>query len=128
MALQKGAPALAAERYLEGIVEAAPEAAPAEVALALEGLEPEARVERLTGFILDTLADVLSLRADQLDPEVKFLQLGLESLTALEMAARIERGLGIALNPTLIETHDSPALLAAALVKQLFPEARREAG
>ncbi len=61
-----------------------------------------------------------------IDPERGFLDLGLDSLTALELRNRLNTATGCRLSPTLIFDHPTPAAVARHLETELFPAARQE--
>ncbi len=77
--------------------------------IALQGAE---RAEQLLGYVLDETCAVLKMRReDWEDPDRGFFASGMDSLTALELKRRIERGLGVALRATTAFDHPSPSRL-----------------
>ncbi|WUS42645.1 SDR family NAD(P)-dependent oxidoreductase [Kitasatospora sp. NBC_01250] len=81
---------------------------------ALPAVERERRIRRL---VLATAAAVLGHdSADALDPERSFSELGVNSLTAVDLRNRLAAALGRPLPPTLAFDHPTPARLAAHLI------------
>ena len=88
----------------------------------LAELPPGERRERLDQHVIEHLARVLDLTPDAIDPRLGFFDLGVDSLTALELGNRIESDLGIALPETLLFDHPTPAALLDLLEARLFPD------
>nr|WP_030246364.1 type I polyketide synthase [Streptomyces sp. NRRL S-350] len=92
-------------------------AVPALARLAL--VPPGERPDFLVGVVLGHAAAVLGVeRADTLDPEDDFLQLGLTSFTALELT-RLMGEDGVEVTPGMVYDNPTPRLLAQHLAEQL---------
>ncbi|WP_105970700.1 type I polyketide synthase [Streptomyces geranii] len=91
--------------------------------LDLEDLRRRARPERLAAleeFVRAKTADVLHLEdPDSIDPYTEFVQLGLDSLVAVELKNSLEAALRLPLPPQLAFDHPSPARLTEFLEQQL---------
>ncbi|MFJ1766978.1 type I polyketide synthase [Amycolatopsis sp. NPDC088138] len=113
--------------------------AEAEAAQAAEGAEaadawrtrlaglPEAERERVvTELVLTHTAAVLG-HTDGVPAGQQFTKLGIDSLTAIELRGRINTETGLALPPTMVFDHATPAALAAHLLASLTtaPDAPR---
>jgi acyl carrier protein len=66
----------------------------------------------LTAFIVAEVARTLGTNAENVPAQEDFRNLGIDSLMALELAKRLERRLGIPLNPALLALHPSIAELS----------------
>ncbi len=135
---EKFAPPFAALRpspLLADLPEVAAIAA-AEAAQAAEGAEaadawrtrlaglPEAERERVvTELVLTHTAAVLG-HTDGVPAGQQFTKLGIDSLTAIELRGRINTETGLALPPTMVFDHATPAALAAHLLAALTPVAQ----
>ncbi|MEH0424307.1 type I polyketide synthase [Streptomyces sp. B21-083] len=91
--------------------------------LDLETLRQQTQAERLAAldeFVRARTADVLHLDdPDSIDPYTEFVQLGLDSLVAVELKNTLEAALRLPLPPQLAFDHPSPAQLVAFLEQQL---------
>ncbi|MBB4683795.1 type I polyketide synthase [Amycolatopsis jiangsuensis] len=88
----------------------------------LAGL-PEAERERvLTDLVLGHTAAVLG-HTGGVPSGQQFTKLGIDSLTAIELRGRINTETGLALPPTMVFDHATPAALAAHLLTSLAPAA-----
>lgn len=86
----------------------------------LEELPPEDRWEALVAWVRDEVRRVLGFRsARQLDPERGFFDLGMDSLTAVELKNRIQAGLGTTVSSTLVFDHPTVHGLAARLGEEV---------
>ncbi|WUS30824.1 SDR family NAD(P)-dependent oxidoreductase [Streptomyces sp. NBC_01255] len=106
--------------------QAAPAAATlAERAAAVDG---PARQRLLLEFVVGEVSEVLGhARGHRIDAERGFLDLGFDSLTAVELRNRLNSAGGLALPATLVFDHPSPAALAAHLDAELPRAAEDEA-
>ncbi len=83
---------------------------------ALDGSPPAARRGMLAELAASQVAAVLGLApGSPIDPRRRLFDLGLESLTALEVKSRLERHLGVPLRSTLVFDHPTVEALADAL-------------
>ena len=73
----------------------------------------------LESHIREHVRQVLRLSASRVDSHKAFKNLGLDSLTALELCNRLETGLKLSLSPTLVWNYPSIALLAAHFADML---------
>jgi len=65
------------------------------------------------------VAQILGIASSQIDPDVKFARLGLDSANAMQLILALEEHLGIELYPEMVFDHPTIAELA----RQLFIEA-----
>ncbi|MEV0039192.1 phosphopantetheine-binding protein, partial [Streptomyces sp. NPDC050804] len=114
---------------LRGLVPAAPKRAVAVAADEGDGtglaerlavLPPAERDRTLTALVCGRVAAVLG-HADQdaIDPGRAFLELGFDSLTAVELRNQLGAATGLRLPTTTVFDHPTPAALAAHLLGQL---------
>ncbi len=82
----------------------------------------EAAGSSVLEWILDWLAARLGQEPQSLDPHRSLLDLGLNSLRAVELVGDLEKWLGCPVDPTLPWNHPTPGGMAAALAGEL-PEA-----
>ncbi|MFC5215755.1 SDR family NAD(P)-dependent oxidoreductase [Streptomyces coerulescens] len=91
------------------------------LAARLTALGPEERKRHLTGLVRTETAVVLGHRGrDEIDPDHEFGRLGMDSLTAVELAGRLSAGTGLHLPATLVYDYPSPRRLAAHLLAELL--------
>jgi aryl carrier-like protein len=97
-------------------------AAPAALADRLAGLPPEARTEILHELVRGQVAEVLGHPSpNTLDSQRGLLDLGMDSLTALELRNRLGAAVGRRLPTTLIFDHPTIAALAGHLDAEVIP-------
>jgi len=116
------------------VVEALPEAAAAAADGAaaagwlreLEQADEAARRDALRALVRRQLAAVLRVAADSLSLDVPLAALGLDSLLAMELQARVEESLGVVL-PTATPVWDMPTGEALAAAVEAAWEGRHEA-
>ncbi len=86
----------------------------------LAPLSPPEREEAALEFVRAQLAELLSLEsAAAVDPERPFLELGFDSLTALQYRGRLNRLLGFELDLRAALDYPTPAALSAHIVAQV---------
>lgn len=120
---------------LEEMAEAAPardtDGAAGELAARVAALEPSAREAALQDAVTAIAAEVLGFAdAGAIDPDTGFFQLGMDSIMAVRLRARLETALGRDFPPSLAFEYPTPRELAAYLA-ELFaahaPDAPAEA-
>ncbi|WP_386389604.1 SDR family NAD(P)-dependent oxidoreductase [Streptomyces palmae] len=100
----------------------APQAAAAYVERLL-GLPADEQEAALTELVRETAAAVLGHGdAQSIEPSRAFKDLGVDSLTALEMRNRLKAATGLRLPPTLIFSHPNPRALGSHLGSRLRQE------
>ncbi|WP_405180892.1 type I polyketide synthase [Nocardia sp. NBC_01377] len=88
----------------------------------LAALTSEQRHRHLTDLVRDTTATLLGHPTpDTVGPDQPFKDLGIDSLTALELRNTLSRGTGLSLTATLIFDHPTPHTLAKHLAERLTP-------
>ncbi|WP_158227987.1 type I polyketide synthase [Pseudonocardia sp. MH-G8] len=93
------------------------DASPAE---RLAGLDAAARRDTVVDWVLTELAIVLGVASpDDLDPEQGFFELGMNSVTSLELRVRLERRFACALPATLAFEYPNATVLAEYLIGEL---------
>ncbi|MGV0552900.1 fatty-acid--AMP ligase [Mycobacterium kansasii] len=108
---------------LSALVTARPQAAAADsraLAARLAGLAPERQHDMLANLVITATAAVLAHPDPAaMDPEQPFKDLGIDSLSALELRNTLSAQTGVALPATVTFDHPSPAMLAAHLADLL---------
>ncbi len=108
---------------LSGLVTSRPQAAtasPRTLAARLAGQTPQQRLETLTAMVTATTAAVLAHPDPAaLDPDRPFKDLGIDSLTALELRNTLNQHTGLTLPATLVFDHPTPSALAHHLTTEL---------
>ncbi|MEZ4238061.1 MAG: beta-ketoacyl reductase [Myxococcota bacterium] len=110
-------PASAGSPRLGAMLPAAPVSAPA-WRDQLAALPADARTGAAEGLLRGELAPILRCDAAEI-ADRPFLELGLDSLTSVELRSRLVARTGLALPVTVLWTHTTPRALAAALVAEL---------
>ncbi|WP_149553083.1 type I polyketide synthase [Streptomyces marokkonensis] len=109
--------------------EAAARSTSADSPLGLLRLPEPGRREAVTDLVRSALSGVLGHASDARIPlDVPFTQLGLDSLTALELRNTLSRATGTPLPATLVFDHPTPAAVADLLLAQLEPADAPEGG
>ncbi len=86
----------------------------------LAELPEEDREEALLEFVMSQLAAALGYESHaQFDPQRPFLELGFDSLTALQYRNRLNRATGLRLEVSVALDHPTPAALAKYLLGQI---------
>ncbi|MEV7357634.1 thioester reductase domain-containing protein [Kitasatospora sp. NPDC091276] len=93
----------------------------ARLAGVLAGLDEEKQLLHMIDRIATRIAAVLGHdSADAIDPDVPFLELGVDSLMAVEMRNQFSDFCGVSLRPTLVFEHPTPAVLADHLLAKVL--------
>ncbi|MEU5637961.1 SDR family NAD(P)-dependent oxidoreductase, partial [Streptomyces rishiriensis] len=102
--------------------EAASAARSAASRLGLLDLPEPRRREAVAALVRSTLADVLGHAPEtHIRPDTPFTQLGLDSLTALELRNSLSEATGARLPATLVFDHPTPEAVAELLLTELSP-------
>ena len=108
---------------LSGLAHSRPQAAsasPQTLVATLAPQTPQQRLATLTAMVTSTIAAVLAHPDPAaLDPDGHFKDLGVDSLTALELRNAVSQRTGLALPVTLALDHPTPAALATQLLELL---------
>ncbi|WP_425548368.1 type I polyketide synthase [Actinoplanes palleronii] len=97
-------------------------AATPDLAARLAGLDPDARDRMLLDLLRERTAGILGYASPRdVDPARGFLELGFDSLTAVELRNRLAAETGLRLAATLLFDHPSPTALARHLGELLSP-------
>jgi pimaricinolide synthase PimS2 len=88
-------------------------------AAALRAAPPRERRTQLATYVREQLGHVLRVDPAQLDDALPFTRLGVDSLMGLELKNRLESGLGLGLQATLLWTYPTIDQLAEYLSQQL---------
>ncbi|NEP85195.1 MAG: hypothetical protein F6K39_48185 [Okeania sp. SIO3B3] len=92
--------------------------------LDLQALAPEKRQAALMHHLRGVIADVLGLESGhQIDSQQGLLDLGLDSLMAVEVRNRLSHDLNLQLPSTLVLDYPSLAVLTPHLLSLMFPDA-----
>ncbi|SFE89485.1 Acyl transferase domain-containing protein [Actinacidiphila alni] len=92
------------------------------LATALDGLTGDAATLAVVTAVRRHVAAVLAHGApDSLDPDLPFIDLGFDSLTAVELRNRLQADSGLDLAPTLVFDHPTIGALAGHLAAALVP-------
>ncbi|MCK2241768.1 MULTISPECIES: type I polyketide synthase [unclassified Crossiella] len=95
----------------------------------LRGLNPQERLRAVTTMVVTELAAVLGHQSSEaIEPEQKFAELGLDSLTAVELRNRLSALTGLRMPAALAFDYATPARLAEHLTEQLDSSAAAESG
>ncbi|MEU1287771.1 SDR family NAD(P)-dependent oxidoreductase [Kitasatospora sp. NPDC005856] len=99
-----------------------------ELARRLAGLDPQLRAEAVSELVRGAVATVLGFAsAEQVRERRVFSELGLTSLTAVELRNRLNAATGLRLSPTLVYDHPTPQAVAEAVLAGLTGEDARPA-
>jgi acyl carrier protein len=78
------------------------------------------RVSTVVKLVRETAAIVLGHKAEAVEPDKAFKDLGFDSLNAVEFANRIAAPTGLKVKPALVFDYPTPTALANYLLDQLF--------
>ncbi|MGW1564797.1 SDR family NAD(P)-dependent oxidoreductase, partial [Streptomyces sp. NPDC002144] len=112
------------------VTTAGPAAADAGPSLAqrLAGLTPEEQGEQLVALVRDEVARTLDYGgSDAVDVRRGFKELGIDSLTAVELRNRLNKATGLRLPATLVFDHPNPGAVAQLLLSELAPAVEESA-
>ncbi|QQR41971.1 SDR family NAD(P)-dependent oxidoreductase [Myxococcus xanthus] len=87
----------------------------------LAAAEPSQRRGLLEGYLREQLGRILRMEPARIDPEQPFGDLGMDSLTGLELRNRLESGLKLTLSATLAYAYPTVQTLTAHLFGKLEP-------
>ena len=114
--LGRGAQQFGAVPLLQELVGESPEGRRSTLLAGFDELEtPQERIDALTAFLVAEVARTLGTNPESVQAQEDFRNLGIDSLMALELAKRLERRLGIPLNPALLALHPSIAELSPVI-------------
>ncbi len=83
---------------------------------------PEQKRELLETYVCERIGQTLGFSSDELDPQVGFFDLGMDSLTALELKNSLQADLNISLSSTLVFDYPTVEALLTYLATQLIGE------
>jgi acyl carrier protein len=87
----------------------------------LQGEPPGRQFRLLSGYLAQQVGDILGLAAGaEVGLDEPLVNLGMDSLMAVELQSRVSRDLREELNPTLIFDHPTIALIAAHLISDVL--------
>jgi NAD(P)-dependent dehydrogenase (short-subunit alcohol dehydrogenase family)/acyl carrier protein len=93
----------------------------------LSPLSPEERLTTLAGLLNQTVADVLKLPQDRIDQSQSLLNMGMDSIMAIELQVQIESRFGVKLSTLELMRGNSLASLNEHLMRMLMDEASSSA-
>lgn len=71
----------------------------------------------LTTLIKQLIAEAVQMPVEEIDENASFYQFGLDSLSAVDVAQKIEQQIGVALHPTILFEHDTIVSLGKYLAQ-----------
>jgi acyl carrier protein len=86
----------------------------------LESYTPDGLAQEIQQWMLGWLAARVEVESSELAPTAAFTELGMDSLTALELNVEFEKVLGIQLPPTAALNFPTPAELSRFLAESLL--------
>lgn len=91
------------------------------LAAALQSLSPAARRPRLETAVRARVAESLGAEPDRIDPRAGFFDLGMDSLSALELRNRLQADLGLPLPSTIAFQHPTVQAMVDRLLAAIAP-------
>ncbi|HVL02143.1 MAG TPA: SDR family NAD(P)-dependent oxidoreductase, partial [Dongiaceae bacterium] len=95
-------------------------------AVDFSNLDAAACEARISEIVMTTLTRQLQLERNRVRPETPFMELGLDSILAVEIGRALEAAIGMALPATLLFDAPTAQTLIAALCKRVQPAARKQ--
>jgi acyl transferase domain-containing protein/NAD(P)-dependent dehydrogenase (short-subunit alcohol dehydrogenase family)/acyl carrier protein len=83
----------------------------------LQSLPPAERQRKLTAQVRLQVADLLGFPPDEVADDTGFFQLGLDSITSVQLRNRLEAEFGVALSASTVFNHPSALQLAAEIAR-----------
>jgi acyl carrier protein len=124
-ALPDGAAAFYRRVFAAARPAGAAEPAGAEAKTDFAALPPAQRVEAIEALIAKSVAGILGLASPlDVDREKGLFDIGIDSLTAIDLKLRLEKALGQSLRTTIAFDYPTTAAMAAHLAVALFPAAK----
>jgi acyl carrier protein len=80
---------------------------------------PRGRIDAIAAYLAGEISAVLGVPVDEINLDQDFRSLGLDSLSSLQLAKRMERRLGMMLDPSSIALHPTIADLAPVIAQKL---------
>ncbi|MEV7022283.1 acyl carrier protein [Kitasatospora sp. NPDC093558] len=81
-------------------------------------MHPASDTQQLTRWLTDRVAYYLEIPAEQIEPNVKLVEYGLESVYALALCGDVEDELGIEVEPTLAWDYPTIDALVGLLMEK----------
>lgn len=94
-------------------------------AVDFSNLDATACEARINDIVMTTLTRKLQLERSRIRPETPFMELGLDSILAVEIGRALEAALGMTLPATLLFDAPTAQMLVAALCKRVQPGVRK---
>nr|ALJ49910.1 TlmH [Salinispora pacifica DSM 45543 = CNS-863] len=112
----------AAARAVAGTADAAEQPGAAAVAvLTSRDASADQRLVAAVGLVKECVAGLLGLKAERVDAQRSFYEMGVDSLTSMELRVRLGKILGIRLGATAVFDHPTPEALAQHVVDLFGP-------
>ena len=81
----------------------------------VSGMSVDRAAERIEAWMMNWLIDRAGLDSKELDRNRPFAELGVDSMTAVELSQELEEEFGVALNPVVAWNYPTPSTLASYL-------------
>ncbi|MEU8901778.1 type I polyketide synthase [Nocardia sp. NPDC048505] len=103
-----------------GVTRLSAESADGASAVSLTGLTAEARSRAVLDLVLREAAATLGYtETDEIDPHRPFLEVGFDSLSAVQFRNRLRTATGLSLSATVVFDHPTPVTLAESVTRML---------